>query len=278
MKLNWSNARSLFAAAGLVIVSNAIALAGVAYNRGGEPDSALQLTERELPIQFWTWPDNENSAVHLQLRWRVPGAYDGSYYDREADWLTAEQLRGLGFKVPPAGATVDELEWYARQPAREAFLALEYDGPAYRAEMERSRESLRAAEAELAAAGFSNKRLSELRDAARKRVDSEERFASRLFVVAADLDAEALRERYLDRKQYAIVRGRLHAYSSAGKPVAIIDALSTEAIRVPHTYRTLVEPYLENGGPYYEDRLPRYAATVRFGRRLEPWIDQLSGM
>ena len=277
MKLNWSNARSLFAAAAVVIVSNAVALAGVAYNRSGESDSVLQLTEREVPIQYWTWPDNENSAVHLQLRWRVPGAHDGSYYDREADWLTAEQLRGLGFEVPPAGATVDELEWYARQPAREVFLTLEYDGPAYRAEMERSRESLRAAEAELAAAG-ANKRLSELLDAVRKRVDSEERFASRLFVVAADLDPEALRERYPDRKQYAIVRGRLHAYSSAGKPVASIDALSTAVIRVPHTYRTLVQPYLENRGPYYEDRLPRYAATVRFGRRLEPWIDQLSGM
>lgn len=275
MKFTWSNTRALAAAAALVVISNAIALAGVAYNRHGEPESVLELTEREVPLQLWSWPDNENSAVHLQLRWRLPGAYDEpGYWGREIQWLTAEQLRELGFDTPPAGTTPEQVLRYARQSTRDVFFALEYAGPAYLAEVERSRASLRKAEAELATA-VSNETLAERVNVAKKQLESEEQRSSRLFVVAADLDAGALRKRYPDRKQYAIVRGRLDLRPSDSKVMAQIDGLETDQIRVPYAYRKVVEPYAADR-TYFGERPPRYTATVHFGRRLEPWIVQLA--
>lgn len=270
MKLAWSNARALTVAAALVVVSNAVALGGVAYNRSGEPDSVLQLTEREIPIQFWSWPDTESSAVHLELNWRVTFQDEDRYFGIE--WLTADKLRELGFEVPAAGATIEEMQRFTRRPAREVFLALEYDGAAYRTMLERARARLRKAEANLAAAS-SEEHLATVRGA-KALVEDEEYRSSRLFVVAADLDADALRKRYPDRQHYAIVRGRVDISMSGQTVAARIDGIDADTIRVPHAYRTVVEPYARDRS--YARREPRYAAAVHFGRRHEPWIVQLS--
>jgi hypothetical protein len=272
MKFAWSNARALIAAAALVLVSNAIALGGVALNRHGDPEGVLQLTERELPIQYWRWPDNENSAVHLQLRWRVASEEDGR--SRRVDWLTTEQLRQLGFDMPGADATSEQIGRYVRQPAREVFFALEFDGPAYRAALERARKRSLAAQTALATASADENRIATARDA-KAQLEDEEHRSSRLFVVAADLDADALRRRYPDRKRYAVVRGRV-ALSIGHDLRPRIDGIETETIRVPYAYRAVVEPYL--GDRSYGQHEPRYTATVHFGRRFEPWIVQLSRM
>jgi hypothetical protein len=273
MKLPWSSTRAFTVAATLVVVSNAVALGGVAYNRSGEPDSMLQLTERELPIQYWTWPDNENSAIHLELHWRLAfDDYEGLLGIR---WLTPEQLRQLGFDVPAAGANPDEVQRALRQPAREVFLALEYDGPAYRTMLEYAHEKVRKAEAALATSGSENN-VANLRGA-KAQVEAEQYRSSRLFVVAADLDPDALRKRYPDRKHYAIVRGRIGLRMAGVDGLAPqIDGIDTDTIRVPHAYRALIEPYARDRS--FTDREPRYAATVHFGRRQEPWIVQLSRM
>jgi hypothetical protein len=271
MKLTWSNRHALIAAVALVIVSNAVALGGVAYNRGGEPDSVLQLTERELPIQYWSWPDNENSAIHLDLRWRVVPT---EKWGQGIDWLRADDLRRFGFDLPAPGTSWDELRRFAGQPARNVFLALEYDGPAYQRLLELTREQLAKAEAELAAEG-SDVNRSAVRSA-KSQLESEQSRSSRLFVVAASLDEDALRERYPDRKQYAIVRGRIGLGIASGNAVPQIEGVDTDTIRVPYAYRALVEPYAAERD--YAEREPRYSATVHFGHRLEPWIMQLSQM
>lgn len=273
MKLPWSSARALAVATTLVVVTNVVALGGVAYNRSGEPESTLQLTEREIPIQYWSWPDNENSAIHLELHWRL--SFDNDEGLLGIEWLPADKLQQLGFDLPAPGATSDERRRLMMQPAREVFLALEYDGPAYRAMLDRAREEVRKAQAALTAAGSEEKRAN-LRGAQR-RVEDEENRWSRLFVVAADVDAAALRKRYPDRKHYAIVRGRIGLRMGAVDGlVPQIDGIDTDTIRVPYAYRTQVEPYARERS--YETREPRYAATVHFGRRHEPWVDQLSRM
>ena len=271
MKLAWSNKHVLIAAVALVIVSNAVALGGVAYNRSGEPDSVLQLTERELPVQYWSWPDNENSAIHLDLRWRVVPT---EKWGRGVDWLNSEDLRRFGFRLPPPDASWDEVRRFADQPAREVFLALEYDGPAYQRTLELTREELAKAEAELAAES-SDLTRSAVRSA-KSQLESEQSRSSRLFVVAAELDADALRERYPDRKHYAIVRGRIGVGIADGNVVPQIEGVDTDTIRVPYAYRALVEHYAAERD--YAEREPRYAATVHFGHRFEPWIVQLSRM
>jgi hypothetical protein len=272
MKIAWSNTHALIAAAALVFVSNAIALGGVAYNRHGEPDSVLQLTERELPIQLWSWPDNENSAVHLELSWRI--GFESDDWSRGVEWLTREQLQRLGFSMPAADATPEQQERYIGQSAREVFLALEFDGPAYRESIERARKRLRAAETALAAKSTDELLVANVRGA-KALIEEEQHRSSRLFVVAADLDADALRKRYPDREHYAIVRGRV-ALSNGRYLLPRIEGIETDTIRVPHAYRTVVERYLQDRS--YGRHEPRYAATVNFGRRLEPWIVQLSRM
>lgn len=272
MKIAWSNSRALIAAAALVLVSNVIALGGVAYNRHGEPESVLELTERELPIQFWSWPDNDNSAVHLELSWRI--GFESDDWSRGVEWLTREELQRLGFSMPAADATPEQQERYIGQSAREVFLALEFDGPAYRASIERARKRLRAAEMALATKSADELVIATARGA-KAQLEDEQRRSSRLFVVAADLDADVLRKRYPDRKHYAIVRGRV-ALSNGRHLLPRIEGIETDTIRVPHAYRSVVERYL--GDRSYERHEPRYAATVNFGRRLEPWLVQLSRM
>jgi hypothetical protein len=161
------------------------------------------------------------------------------------------------------------------QPAREVFLALEYDGPAYRAMLERAREEVSKAQARLLTAGSEDNRAN-LRGAQARVVDEEYRW-SRLFIVAADLDAAALRKRYPDRKHYAIVRGRIGLrMGSVDGLVPQIDGIDADTIRVPYAYRTLVEPYASQRS--FESHEPRYAVTVHFGRRHEPWLERLSRM
>jgi hypothetical protein len=102
-----------------------------------------------------------------------------------------------------------------------------------------------------------------------------------LFVVDAGLDAKALRERYADRAHYLIVRGRLRTYiagdSGKERVVAAAPELDIEKIRVPQTYRTLVEP-LRDRYMHDNNNPPRFTATVNFGRRFEPWIVEMRGM
>ncbi|HEY7640389.1 MAG TPA: DUF4824 family protein [Steroidobacteraceae bacterium] len=270
MKFAWSKSRAMLVAAALVVVTNAIALGGVAYNRSGKPDSVLQLTERELPIQWWSWPENENSAVHLRLNWRIAG---GSYvWDRGIDWLSEPQLRALGFELPDAAASSEERLRAAHQTARDVFFALEFDGPAYQGELERQRKVVSKAEEESAAA-VEDKAARERVEDEKENLRLEQLNGSRLFVVAVDTDADTLRQRYPDRKHYAIVSGRLELRVSGDKTVAQIDDLNVNVIRVPHAYRKLVEPLRtpESSITQYKSA-PRYAATVHFGRRLEPWI------
>ena len=68
----WSRRRTLLAGIALILAVNAVALAGVAYNRSGEPDSVLRLTERELQASYGWHGSAENSGAALTLRWRVP--------------------------------------------------------------------------------------------------------------------------------------------------------------------------------------------------------------
>jgi hypothetical protein len=277
MKFTWSKSRALVVAGALVLITNAIALGGVAYNRSGEPDSVLQLTERELPLQTWGWPDNENSAIHVRLQWRVAG---GAYeWERETQWLTQPQLRSLGFDLPDTSVTSEELERYAHQVARKVFYALEYDGPAYQVVLKGRREELRKAEI-AAMADLTDKARRDGADSAKRDLEREEQFASRLFVVGADVDANALRKRYPDRNQYAIVVGRLDLSTRGYELVGQINGIDTDVIRVPYAYRSLVEPLRTQRDAAYLDPpgAPRYQATVHFGRRLEPWIVQLSRM
>ena len=54
----------LIAAIALIVLTNVVVLAGVAYNRSGEPDATVTLTERELNLAgSWRLEDREDSGA-----------------------------------------------------------------------------------------------------------------------------------------------------------------------------------------------------------------------
>lgn len=282
MKLVLSNARALLAGIALIVATNAVVLAGVAYNRSGEPESVLRLTERELQIRNWDWPANENSSIDVYLSWRV--ARDDSSEDdrsggwtRGLQWLQPAQLRELGFDISGDLESDAVSQRIARQPSRRAWLVLEHDGLAFQESLERSGRQLERAVA-LAAAHPGDRELQERLESARAAADREARFATRLFVVDAGRDENALRVQYPDRRHYVILGGRLDV-SVVGPPggrrlTAYVAEIDAGAIRVPHVYRAIVEPFAQSEGSV-RNREPRFAATVNFGRRFEPWIVDL---
>lgn len=286
MKFVPSYARALLAGVALIVVTNAVVLAGVAYNRSGQPESVLKLTERELRIHdlSWSWPSTENSSIDAHLTWRVaqvPGwdeevGYRSWYLG--LSWLKPAQLRELGFEIPADLESEEGMERVAKQPSRRAWVVLENDGPAYQAALEYARKSLERATA-LASANADDPEFQQRLNTARGVLEREERMETRLYVVDAGPDETALRARYPDRQRYAIVNGRLNAMieGDVGRRhmTALVAEIDADSIRVPHQYRSIVEP-LARPQEYFREREPRFAATVNFGRRFEPWIVDLA--
>ncbi|MDY6946526.1 MAG: DUF4824 family protein, partial [Pseudomonadota bacterium] len=263
MKLSLSQTRALLAGIALIVLTNAVVLAGVAYNRSGEPESVLRLTERELRLGNWNWPANENSSIDVHLSWRVARAesdddviYGG--WQAALSWLKPAQLGDLGFDVGGDIETAAGAERVRKQPSRRAWVVLEHDGPAYQASLARARQRLERATA-LANANAGDSELQDRLSIEHAALEHEKNGETRLFVVDVGRDENALRARYPDRRRYAIVDGRLRLMIE-GKPgrsrlTAQVIQLHVDEIRVPHTYRELVEPLVQPN-TYTSDRNP----------------------
>ena len=278
--MNWSNRHSLFAGLGLIVLVNAIALAGVAWNRSEQADSRLQVSERELSHSYPYWrQDNSGIALHLIHRW--PNSKPNDYSYDSLRQLSPEQMRALGFKVPKE-LNDESVRRYRRQLDRDGLLVLEFNGPLYQQQLQMAAEQLEKSRADLAAVP-DNKQLIESHKLARETLQREQTSASRLFVIDAGSDLASLRARYPDRQRYAIVQGRFDAWAwhddgrwqiggSAQVPVA-------ESINLPHRWHAVFAKlprrpdtpgFPHSGG----DRLLN--AELAFGQRLEPWVVEFS--
>ncbi|MEO4045962.1 DUF4824 family protein [Pseudomonas sp. CAU 1711] len=259
----------LLAGLALILLSNAVALGGAWYNRQGEAESRLLLSEREL----WRSHDGmrrENSGLSLHLDWRTPRDPESeSRYSRQS--LGEATLLRLGFE-PHAGSAQ---RW--RQPReRQALIVLELDGPAYRAELLAAEQELLQAERMLALSPDSSE-LKEKAELARKALEHERTRASRLFAIDAGSDIQTLRQRYPDRSRYAIVGGTVRAWCSCGgddphRLQGQVDALLVDELNVPATWRAQLAERMPRR--YESEQLP-LQIEVSFGRRLEPWIGAL---
>lgn len=270
----WSRRRTLFAGLALILGVNGIALTGVALNRSGEPESLLQLSERELQLPYGRWDSKENSGVELSLRWRVhagddtPDNYYGyASYGGTAAWLDETKMAALGFEIPGGQRTA---RWKSRQNrTREVLLVLELDGTAYRQSLERARKKADSEE-KLNAGNPGNKEFESRAKRAREYAESEARENSRLFAVDAGLDAEALRAKYPDKARYLIARGQVRPQlvmrDKQDRLSGYISALSIDRINVPVEFQHALK----------QDERTRktapFEAGVAYGRRLEPWI------
>jgi hypothetical protein len=266
--MKWSH--TLIAGSAIILLTNAVALGGAGYNRSGEPESQLQLTQRELQQLSWR-EGKDNSGMTLTLHWRIEQAdlndfNFGMYSNRWGMpvWLDRAKMVELGFDVDKlVGVAADYGRRYKELQSREALLVLELNDQAFQHHLQRSREYVEQA-----------RKLLELSPASeelkRKAKNAEENYryeqnqGSRLFVIDAGLDVLKLRTAYPDRSRYAILHGLIRPTTmQAGNETRIggnISELHADRINVPFTYRQVF-----NNPASYE-------VSVAFGKRLEPWL------
>jgi len=278
-------ARLLAAAAALVVVVNAVVLAGVAWNRTGEPDARLTLTERELRLERDERRE-ENSGVSLVLvtndlrtaldePWRHPG--EAWRHPGEA-WLDARTLAALGFDVRPLPEDDGDepARRYGRQPERRGYVVLQLGGSAWAAWEARAAGTVAAVEREVAAGKATADQLARQREWLAR----ERRTASRLFPVAAGPDAAALRQAWPDRASFLVLPaafGVSYAYRERARPAERYQVegafrLLTGELQVP---RRLQGALPRQALRHVDDRehAPRFEVILATGRRLEPWIE-----
>ena len=239
---NWTRQHTLFAGLALILLTNAVALLGVYWNRSGEPESLLTLTQRELQRPYGWGMNRENSGVSLRIVWRVPTAqrsWNFAYSGGNPVWLDKDKVGSLGFDFNPPKEMQENFRWASRQLSREVLLVLEQDGPAYQQSLQQARQFAAEQDAKLAALP-NDKSLQQLAKTAHDQARMEEADNSRLFAVDAGLDLDELRKQYPDRNRYAIVRAQVRPsyLSGLGKFTGNIDQISIDEINVPYEFHS----------------------------------------
>jgi len=278
----------------IVLATNAFVLVGVARNRSGEPDARIELTERELSIPF-EWEDrigNENTGLALRLRWNMRGVYPSPWF--EPDWFDEKKLEELGFDCSEPVAAPEAGMKYDRMLPSETYAVLEHDGDSWkqwqaRREMQLDQRARKVERREETPASL---------EADRKDLERSRRTMSRLFVVDVGNDAVALRKQYSDRGRFIIapalvrlqflasVRDPEHP-SAPEQPAKVrgsVAQILVNEVHVPRSMRRFLDEVMaaqkaerernKEAMPYVlpEDREPRYAVTIQYGRRYEPWV------
>lgn len=247
--------KGLLAGLALIGVANAAVLAGVAWNRRGEPDATVTLTERELRIPWHAINDEEDTGLDLELEWQArwvvgQGTLEG---------LPLTTLRELGFRPLPG----------RQEPPRSAWVAMEMDGESWRrwiAQRRREVEKERREDPDSDCPPGSD--LEQMLES-----------GSRLVVVDAGRDRDALRRRHPDRSRYLIVPGRIDSREvRPGVFEGLVSELGVDSIHVPLRLRPVLDEVVtaerlrQETTHSYEPGPPRFRAIVAFGRRGEPWL------
>lgn len=265
--------RYLLIALGLVVVVNALVLLGSAYNRSGEPEATLILTERELD-QRWSRNAEENSGVSLSINWN-------RYADQKV-WFDGEKLQAVGFDVKEL--TREKRDWHysKRLLPKKGFVVLELGGAPWEAWLVEERAELVKLKARLPNDDEDEKHR--VRQVARQQEKMQSN--SRLFPIDAGADPTVLRQRYPDRSRYAIVlaevKVRFSNENDERNVYGSIVSLLSSKLHVPVAMQpALLDLPQRKRWSQYDTTLelrelqPRYSVTVNWGKRFEPWIESI---
>jgi hypothetical protein len=273
---NWTRKNTLIVGLALIMLTNAVALLGVYWNRSGGPESMLTLTERELQQPYGWGMTRENSGVSLRINWRVPSAERSrsySYSGGSPVWLDQAKMASLGFDASPAGMQGD-YRWSSRQLSKEVLLVMELDGPSYQHALQQAQQYAAEQDTKLAALP-DDKAMQDNAKRAHEEARREEQENSRLFAVDAGLDLNNLRAQYHDRNRYAIVRAQVRPMSGneQSKIAGYIAKISIDEINVPHEYHSAFDIRVRPAAMRLQTSGRRkFEARVAFGQRLEPWL------
>lgn len=279
MKRQWLRWGLFALALVLLVVVNAMVLARVSDNRNGEAQAKLWLTERELPKSQWL--PLENSGVDLRLRWRTLSRLDNEVDDGIPPWLSGKKLEELGF-VFANGVSKDDYR-AKPQPARQVFVVLEYNGPAYVEAVRRAERALERLEEASRSGTNEEKPTQSSRLQAKKRIRSEENEMSRLFVIDAGIDVQQLAAAYRNPGRYLIARAvvQLHYREENERLWAYgrLQGLNPQRIHLPLGQRRLLERFMgDETRSKQEANLPRYEVELVYGRHGFPWIGEIRGL
>jgi hypothetical protein len=240
---------SLTAAVLIALVANAFALVHAWRNRTGPSTSDIVLTEREVPLAY---SSEDDSSIGVTLAWRLPETFG----QQNEDWLDAPKLAQLGFdtSVPPSSA--DAPEFYRRARPHQAYVALEYNGPAWE-------KALAAVKAQ----------ISEHPEQATYQPDVEKR--SRLIAIDAGLNPAKLRIEHPDAASVMIVPATI------GVTADQFNYLPTERRPQPRLrgFISEIPSGIHVPLPFSRDFSMRakrtdavYRVHLRYGASFEPWI------
>jgi len=236
----------LASAAGVVLLASGGGLVQVWRNRSEPSGGRIGLTERELGLEVIA---AESTATVLRLHWNVLRAGDREH--GPAAWLDAAKLSELGFDCSLPLSKPGARKHYTSMPARPVFLALEYEGEAWR------------------------------------KARATRKVASRLYAVDAALDPHRLRQQYPDAQHYIICRGLVRlgfrdreagegAFLPAPRLEGWIEDVCPDQVFVPLPYSRVLRELRRtgSGGPKTSQvSEPRYAVRVCWGANYEPWVE-----
>lgn len=268
----------------LLLLTNIVVLAGVAYNRSGDPLLTIELTERELPIVVSAGSKDENSGTTLSLKWHILSPdkdpeYLSTTYGSSA-WLDDEKLTELGFDMKKFKSEPDKYRHRTSHLATEAVLVLEYQGDAYLkalAFVKEKEEQLRLMVAEYPGdERLANDLNNYVEQLTRLKVTQ-----SRLYVVDAGLDVQALIDKYAGNNNYLLARGEIGLGWNEDDVSGRISQLYIRQVHVPLPLSEQLVT-LANREAYASNRNssipPRYKVRLNIGKRLEPWIESVTKM
>lgn len=277
----WTRGRTFGLGIALILLTNAVALGGVWWNRSATPESVLTLSERELGLPWRSLRLTENSGLALNLNWRVADREAGEFISGfttnggTPEWLDAAHMAALGFAADDTGSDVGHRR-YARQLPREVILVMELNGPAAQRALEKARENA-TRHAAAAAANVGSKEFAERAKRAQEALSQEENSNSRLFVIDAGLDARLLRQKYPDRGRFLLLHGTVRPAMrsrerNTSQATGYISRIGSGQIHVPHALREPLESLHSQGEPGGGNG---FSATLVVGQRLEPWLGEL---
>lgn len=288
--MNWLR---FVTSAGLVVLTNVFVLVGVAYNRGGEPEAEITLTEREAPLSYEAFRSEENTELALRLHWQSPAHRWHAFRVEsrsEPDWFNQARLEAVGYdcSLPLSDASAEQ--YYDKLLPREAFVVLGYGGEAWTHWLEQWAQDKVMMAKQVDKGKWSKNDLERFNEA----YERLPKTGSRLLAVDVGSDPIQLRQRYPEHDQFVIVRAEVRLYlvregksASSERHSAYlrgeVTRLLIDDIHVPFELRTVLDtlsraeaerhwtPHVPFVRP---DKVkePRYEVTLRFGRRHEPWI------